>query len=377
MEHSDVVVVGAGISGLAAASELIAAGLAVVVLEGRDRIGGRLLTHAAGDARLDLGATWFWPGERRVEALIDRFSLATHQQHLAGDAVYQSGQGTQRINGNPVDVTSGRATHGMAALAQALAGTLPDGTIRLSHAVTEISAAPMAVPEFDASPHTGGGGIVAVCTLDGGGLETHTADQIIVALPPALALHRIEFRPSLPDPLAAVAARTPVWMGAITKVVALYDRPFWRERGLAGAGISHIGPMREVHDMSGPDGIPAALFGFATSPDASSAPISRAALIEQLVALFGVDAASPVELLVQDWRAEPYTSPPDVAGLTNYGTFGHPLYAEPAFDGRLHWASTETATVNPGHVEGALQAAHRAAAAVLDHTSRAQNGAHR
>ncbi len=369
MEHSDVVVVGAGISGLAAASELIAAGLSVVVLEGRDRIGGRLLTHSVGDARLDLGATWFWPGERRVEALIDRFALATHQQHLAGDAMYQSSQGTRRIDGNPVDVTSGRATHGMAALAHALAGTLPDGTVRLSHPVTEISAA--------VSPRDRGDGIVTTCTMDGGGLATFTADQVIVALPPALALHRIEFRPSLPDPLARVVARTPVWMGAITKVVAVYDRPFWREHGLAGAGISHIGPMREVHDMSGPDGVPAALFGFAASPDASAGPISRAALIEQLVAMFGDDAASPVELIVQDWRADPHTSPPHVASLTDYGTFGHPLYAEPALDGRLHWASTETATVNPGHVEGALQAAHRAAAAVLTHTSRDRNGAHR
>jgi monoamine oxidase len=377
MTHSDVVVVGAGISGLAAASELVAAGLTVVVLEGRDRIGGRLLTHAVGDARLDLGATWFWPGERRVEALIDRFALATHQQHLTGDAVYQSSEGTQRINGNPVDVTSGRATHGMAALAHALAGTLPDGTVRLSHPVTEISAAPTTAPEFDGSPPKQGGGIVTRCNMDDGGLATFTADQVIVALPPALALHRIEFHPSLPDPLADVAARTPVWMGAITKVVAVYDRPFWRERGLAGAGISHIGPMREVHDMSGPDGVPAALFGFAASPDASAAPISRAALIEQLVALFGVDAASPIELLVQDWRDDPYTSPPNVASLTNYGTFGHPLYAEPALDGRLHWASTETSTVNPGHVEGALHAAHRAAVAVLSHASPTQNGAHR
>lgn len=369
MEHSDVVVVGAGISGLAAASELIAEGLTVVVLEGRDRIGGRLLTHAVGDARLDLGATWFWPGERRVEALIDRFALATHHQHLAGDAMYQSSQGARRIDGNPVDVTSGRATQGMAALAHALAGTLPDGTVRLSHSVTEISAA--------VSPREGGGAIVVTCSRDDGGRTTFTADQVVVALPPALALHRIEFHPSLPDAVARVAARTPVWMGAITKVVAVYDRPFWREHGLAGAGISHIGPMREVHDMSGPDGVPAALFGFAASPDPSAGPISRVALIEQLVAMFGVDAASPIELLVQDWRDDPYTSPPDVTSLTDYGTFGHPLYAQPAFDGRLHWASTETATVNPGHVEGALQAAHRAATAVLTHTSRDRNGAHR
>ena len=367
MEHSDVIVVGAGISGLAAASELVAAGVSVVVFEGRDRIGGRLLTHTLGGDAFDLGATWFWPGERRVEALVDRFALATHAQHLAGDAVFHAGQGTQRIDGNPIDVTSGRVTRGVAALAHAMADTLPDGTIRLSHAVNEISVTAR--------------GIRTVCTTADRGHVTHTADQIVVALPPALALHRIGFTPALPDRLATLVARTPVWMGSITKVVAVYDRPFWRERGLAGAGISHIGPLREVHDMSGPDGMPAALFGFAPSGASSassalSAPVGRAAVIEQLVAMFGPDAADPIELLVHDWRDEPFTSPPHVASLTSYETFGHPLYAEPALDGRLHWSSTETATVNPGHVEGALQAAHRAAAAVLANTRPTTNGAH-
>jgi len=359
VEHTDVIVVGAGISGLASASELVAAGVSVVVFEGRDRIGGRLLTHTvAGDA-FDMGATWFWPGERRVETLIDRFALATHAQHLAGDAMYQAGQGAQRIDGNPIDVTSGRVTRGMSALAHAIADTMPAGTVRLSHAVAEISVT--------------GRGVSAALTAPDGGQTTHTADQIIVALPPALALHRIRFTPALPDRLATLVARTPVWMGGIAKVVAVYDRPFWRERGLAGAGISHIGPLREVHDMSGPDGMPAALFGFAPS---SATAISRNDVIEQLVALFGPDAADPIDLLVQDWRDEPFTSPPNVASLTSYDTFGHPLYTEPALDGRLHWASTETATVNPGHVEGALQAAHRAAAAALAHIHRTTNGAH-
>ena len=354
MELSDVIVVGAGIAGLAAASELVAAGLSVVVVEARDRIGGRLHTQAVGDDRFDLGATWFWPGERRVEALIERFALITHEQHISGDAIFQSAQGTQRINGNPLDVPCGRATRGMAALAHALASTLPDGTIRLSHAVSEISATP--------------DGIRAVCATADGGITVHAADHTIVALPPALAIHGISISPALPDRLAALAARTPVWMGAITKAVAVYDRPFWREGGLAGAGISHIGPMREVHDMSGPDGIPAALFGFAPAGDSMSAAISPAAVIEQLVAMFGPDAAHPVEVLIHAWRDEPFTSPPDVARLTSYETYGHALYSEAALDGRLHWASTETATTNPGHVEGALQAAHRAATAVLNQT---------
>jgi monoamine oxidase len=46
-------------------------------------------------------------------------------------------------------------------------------------------------------------------------------------------------------------------------------------------------------------------------------------------------------------------------------TYAHPLYQEPAANGRLHWASTETAPVAPGHIEGAIAAAERAAAAII------------
>lgn len=56
---SKIIVIGAGIAGLAAASKLRQAGKDVVVLEARDRIGGRILTSERwGDAKVDLGASW-------------------------------------------------------------------------------------------------------------------------------------------------------------------------------------------------------------------------------------------------------------------------------------------------------------------------------
>src|SRR5918993_1473914 len=54
-EERDVVVVGAGVAGLSAASRLAAAGVDVLVLEARDRVGGRLLTADAGGLELELG----------------------------------------------------------------------------------------------------------------------------------------------------------------------------------------------------------------------------------------------------------------------------------------------------------------------------------
>jgi monoamine oxidase len=54
-----------------------------------------------------------------------------------------------------------------------------------------------------------------------------------------------------------------------------------------------------------------------------------------------------------------------VQQLADYWLLGHPLYQRPTLDGRLHWASTETATDHAGHIEGALAAGERAAQAVL------------
>ena len=192
------------------------------------------------------------------------------------------------------------------------------------------------------------------------------ASHVVVAVPPALAISAIRFTPDLPDRLARVAAATPVWMGAITKVVVRYDSRFWRERGLAGSAISHVGPIRELHDMSGPDGAPAALFGFVPG---GSGPVTVTVeeVVTQLVTIFGPEAAAPTSVTIQDWRTERWTSPPDVTRLDDYGTYGHEVYAEPAWEGRLHWCSTETAPDAPGHIEGALAAAERAVEAVLRH----------
>ncbi|MGO4298805.1 flavin monoamine oxidase family protein [Leifsonia sp. RAF41] len=58
VERTDVVVVGAGVAGLAAAGMLVSAGLDVTVLEARDRIGGRVWTDRRYGTALDLGASW-------------------------------------------------------------------------------------------------------------------------------------------------------------------------------------------------------------------------------------------------------------------------------------------------------------------------------
>ena len=335
-QSTDVVVIGAGISGVSVADQLIRAGLTVTVLEARDRVGGRLL-----GSPLDLGASWFWPGEHRVPALAQRLGIETFDQYRDGDAIIDDLTGVQRYPGNPIDVPAHRMIGGTAALAAALADQLPPGTIHFEQPVLEITDD------------------LSVVTTD----RVWQADNVAIALPPALAVRTIKLPSQLPPELIDVASRTPVWMGDSVKVVAVFSEPFWRRDGFAGAAMSRRGPLAEIHDMSGPGGEPAALFGFARA--ASKHPDIETDNREQHTRIFGPQAETPTKLLIHDWSREQWTTPPSQGGSSEYGMFGHPLYRQPTLAGRLHWSSTETAQTFAGHIEGALEAAERSVAALV------------
>lgn len=339
----DVVVVGAGISGLAVASALNAAGVDVAVLEARDRIGGRIYSVGGW---LDLGPTWFWPGEKRVVELAASLGVAVHDHFDSGAALYAMDNTFRAVE---VDMPpSFRFTNGAAALVDGLHALLPENRVRLGVTVEQIST-PADL-----------GDAVRLETSDGGIL----AGTVVIALPPSLAMHSGMVDPqTLPTETAAAATQVPVWMGDTVKAVAVYERPFWRDAGLSGMISARNVPFHEVHDMSGPEGLPAALFGFGSSPSSSGA-LDGELFVRQLTAIFGDDAASPMETWSLDWGREAFTSPPGPPNR-RFDLFGSPHLAAPAWGGRLHWSSTETGQVAPGHIEGALQAAERTVRAIL------------
>ena len=82
----DVAVVGAGFAGLAAAREVAAAGRAVVVLEARDRVGGRTVNAEIGDGEVvEMGGQWIGPTQDRAYALAGAVGVQTFPTHTAGD----------------------------------------------------------------------------------------------------------------------------------------------------------------------------------------------------------------------------------------------------------------------------------------------------
>ncbi|MCA9565323.1 MAG: FAD-dependent oxidoreductase, partial [Myxococcales bacterium] len=194
---------------------------------------------------------------------------------------------------------------------------------------------------------------------------TVKARHVIIAVPPNLAA-RIRFEPQLPAPLDMLWQRTP--MGSTIKCHLLYDRKFWKEAGLSGEAVSNSDVVSVVFDNSTHQGQPALLafvVGDAARRWGAQDPEQRRqAVVDTLVRMFGPQAARYTHYQDLDWSQELWTRGcPNCAFPPGAWTTLGQASRRPV--GRIHWAGTETATQWYGFMEGALEAAERAATEVL------------
>ena len=348
----ETVIIGAGLSGLYAAFRLAEQGESFIVLEARDRLGGRIYCPQYQGLSSDLGPSWFWPEiQPRIVNLIARLGLTTYPQHAAGRARYQLRGGEVReTSGYPMEPASWRLRGGMLALIEALEKRIPAAAIQRNQPVCGVEK-------------IAGGARVVVGTLEEEPQGCYEARRVILALPPRLAASTILFTPELSPELSQGMLRIGTWMAGQAKFCALYEEPFWRQQGLSGQAFSQCGPMAEVHDGSNGARGPYGLVGFVGIPAAGRGrqEVLIEAILVQLGQLFGEQARSPATSFYQDWAREIYTATRyDQAPMREH-PFYHPPDGRSGFwNGVMRFAGTETAEHQGGYIEGALAAAERA-----------------
>ena len=98
---ADVVVIGAGLAGLSAARAVAAAGASVLVVEARDRVGGRVLNHDIGDGKVvEVGAEWIGPTQNRLAALAEELGVETFPTWGEGRNVVERAGRLSRFSGS-------------------------------------------------------------------------------------------------------------------------------------------------------------------------------------------------------------------------------------------------------------------------------------
>lgn len=447
---ADVIVVGAGMAGLTAADRLTAAGRSVLVIEARERVGGRVLNEApdaaAPEQVVEIGGQWLGPTQTRARTLAARLGLQLYATHTDGaNLLERRDGGLLRYRGtipriNPVVLADiGQAQTRLDRLARRVPLQAPWRAPHAGHqdAVTLgtwlrrnvatrtarelLTVAVRAV--WACEPHElsllhalfylhSGGGFASLIGTSGGaqqdrvvggtgllatGLAARLGDRVllgrpvhairaggdavtvtartgdswharrvIVALPPTLA-GQLDYHPALPAARAQLTQRTP--MGAVIKCLAVYDEPFWRRDGLSGQAVSIAGPLSAVFDNTVPGGSPGVLLGFFEGAAARRFSLRtpgerRDAVVAAFTRLFGARARHPRAYLDKDWSGDPFSGGGYSAVLApgTWTGYGHALRAPV---GRLHWASTETATIWSGYIDGAIRSGEHAADEIL------------
>lgn len=372
MPEARVAIVGGGLSGLYAATLLAENGIDdYVVLEARTAFGGRIasvsdvaapLTSGAEDRpvrdRFDLGATWFWPAMHPdLQQLVASLGLETFPQDEAGDMLIERSRAhpPSRIDGFLSAPPAVRVRGGMLALTEALRVRLPADNLVSGCEVKRL------VPY---------NGYVEVNAVDRQGhAVSYDVAHVLVAIPPRLAANSIVFAPPLPSAVTRQWHARGTWMAPHAKYLAIYDRPFWRERGLSGSARSAVGPMVEIHDASAPDGC-GALFGFLGVPAQVRRQIPEAALYAhcraQFVRLFGDGAAMPVAEFLKDWATDSYTAiAADQDPDAQHGAGLPATVSEGPWRHRITGIASEWSPSFPGYVAGAVDAARRGVEAML------------
>jgi monoamine oxidase len=349
----DVIIIGAGLSGLTTAYYLKHKGINVLLLEGRERTGGRIYTLSAppNGTPVEMGATWFADKHAYLMSFLNELNLSFFPQYQIGLCVYEtsSHEPSQLFTMPGGDPPSYRITGGTTALIERLVKEVGAADILLNTQVCRLCEKEAYIEITDRANNT------------------FSAKQVVVTVPPNLLMQEIEFAPGLPAHLSSVMQQTHTWMSDAIKFALLYKRPFWRDNGFSGTILSRAGMATEVYDHSNLEDTLFALKGF-LSPDAAlfSKEQREKMVVAQMKKLLGKETYTYLSYVEKLWANESLTHAPYKQVVFPHQNSGHSLYEEPLMNGKLYLSGSETSPYFGGYMDGAVYSGWRAATRILN-----------
>ncbi|WP_024772061.1 flavin monoamine oxidase family protein [Aquimarina macrocephali] len=339
---SEVLIIGAGLTGLLLAYKLKKSSISFKIIEARSRIGGRIHTILTNDETpIEMGATWIGIQHQELLKVLEELKLPVFEQFMKGTALFESLSTTppQQIQLPSDQQPSYRIQGGTIALINTLASSLTKKELILNEKITGIS---YSKNEFEINTAN----------------HNYHAHKVVSTVPPMLLVNTIQFNPSLPDNIIEIANNTHTWMGDAIKFGISYKRPFWKENKYSGTVFSNVGPITELYDHSDNRNTKYALKGFLQNEMHLETEKNRKSkVIHQLQKLFGNDALEYTLYKEKIWRKDSNTFKDSQHFIFPHQNNGHSVYQNEFFDDNLFIAGAETAIQFGGYMEGAVKSA--------------------
>lgn len=340
--ETDILIIGAGLTGLTIAYLLRKQNKSVTIVEARDRIGGRIHTKYSDIlAPQEMGATWLGKRHTTLIDLLKELNVGVFKQELSDKAIYEaiSTSPPQLVSLPPNSEPSFRIQNGTSTLINALVDELDTNQIYLSQAIQTIENEAIGVSVKSDSHH-------------------FKASKVISTLPPNLLLNTISVSPALPDSIVNIGKQTHTWMGESIKVSLTYNKPFWRTEHSSGTIVSNVGPIPEMYDHSNYEDNRFGLKGFLNGAYFSMTKSERLELImKQLEKYYGSAARHFLTYEETVWRKEKFTFTVYNSHILPHQNNGHSIFQQSFLDGKLWIAGAETAGQFPGYMDGAVRSA--------------------
>ncbi|PKY02738.1 FAD/NAD(P)-binding domain-containing protein [Aspergillus campestris IBT 28561] len=461
----DVIVVGAGLSGLRAALDVQAAGLSCIVVEAVDRVGGKTLSvpsKLSGPGVNDIGAAWINDtSQSEMYGLLRKYGLHGEIQRAEGMSLSLTAEGVithpygtlpldehdqvlvasvlQTIQGlvdqidlkNPAAGSIGKELDSMTASEYCSKTFQSDLVVGIVDTVTQsllgVEAASIsmlslvhyikAATGVDAALSDGKDGgqylrvregtqsfsrkmaealepgtlflstpvtsieqssQTCICTVRTSSPTNSTfhAKKVILSIPTPL-YHKISFDPPLPEDKTRLASDN--ILGYYSKMIYVFDQPWWRTAGLSGVMETDLGPILFSRDTSIPDDDQWSITCFIVGKRGrewsllSSSERRRTAwdqfrtTFESASGLSGkLDVPEPINVLEIEWTKQEFfggapcpVSPPGLLSSVDASAAQCPFKD-------VHFVGTETAFVWRGYMEGAVRSGIRGAKEVID-----------